>query len=464
MTSGNGPAAGPRRSTAAGTGPPAVAEDRPGRAVETGMPASAKVPPSARPGGPVLSARAALRRYALVTGLTWFPPGLMMSSMVLLMAARGLDLGQVGAASAIFAAVVVVLELPTGGLADVLGRRVVLAASALVSVAALTTLALATSWWMFAAASVLKGVARALSSGPAQAWYVDTLHAAEGPGADLKPGLSRGEATASISLCAATLIGGCLPLLLPGGLVAPMIAAAVAAGVLFAVVLVALPEPPRPRPTLGGVLRDVPPTIGAGLRLAVRDRGLNRLLLVAFAAGVALSSIELLTPGRLAQLTGRLESGSSAYALVIAAGFAASGAGSWAAPRAARLLGGPVRAAVTGGVAAAAALAGLAASVALSGTAGIVAAGAAYVAMFAALGVAEVMRVEMMHRRVGPGRRATLMSVDSLQLQFGGMAAGLGLGALAARSGPAPAWAVAAGLVLPSVLLYLRLPPAADPE
>ncbi|GAB3911167.1 hypothetical protein GCM10027612_88090 [Microbispora bryophytorum subsp. camponoti] len=58
------------------------------------------------------------------------------------------------------------LELPTGGLADVLGRRPVLAASAAVSVVALVVMALAHSVWPFLVASVLKGVARALSSGP----------------------------------------------------------------------------------------------------------------------------------------------------------------------------------------------------------------------------------------------------------------------------------------------------------
>lgn len=37
---------------------------------------------------------------------------------------------------------------------------------------------------------MLKGVARALSSGPATSWYVDTLHAVEGRDADLRPGLA----------------------------------------------------------------------------------------------------------------------------------------------------------------------------------------------------------------------------------------------------------------------------------
>ncbi|WP_248958031.1 MFS transporter [Sphaerisporangium perillae] len=415
----------------------------------------------ASPGGfPGLSPRAALRRYALVSFLTWFPPGLMMASMVLLMTSRGLDLAEVGVVTAVYAVVVVILELPTGGLADVAGRRTVLAASALVSVVALSLLAVAGSFWVFVLVSVLKGIARALSSGPAQAWYVDTLHAVEGPEADLKPGLARGEAMGSGALCLATLAGGFMPLVVPGGLAAPMIAAAVAAAVLFAVVLVAMPEPPRPRPSIRSVLRDVPVTVGSGLQLGLRHLGLRRLLFVAFTIGMGLSAIEMLTPGRLASLTGTAESGSSVYAVVAAAGFGASGLGSWMAPRVARLLRGPIAAAVAGTMVGAVAFASLAASVVLFGPLGVVAACAAYVVMFAAVSVAEIMRVEMMHRRVGSSRRATLMSVDSLQLQLGGVASALGLGLLASRAGTAAAWWVAAGVLLLSAVLYVRLPPA----
>jgi MFS family permease len=114
--------------------------------------------------------------------------------MVLLMSGRGLSLAQVGAVTAVHSVVVVALELPTGGLADVIGRRVVLAASALLSAAGLVLMATATTFWMFTGWAVLQGMARALSSGPAQAWYVDTLHRAAGPDADLRHGLSRGEA------------------------------------------------------------------------------------------------------------------------------------------------------------------------------------------------------------------------------------------------------------------------------
>ncbi|MFC5832893.1 MFS transporter, partial [Nonomuraea insulae] len=283
-----------------------------------------------------MSARSALRRYMLVNFLTWLPPGLMMASMVLLMTDRGLSLAQIGLSVTVFSIVTVSLELPTGGLADVVGRRMVLAASAVFTVAGLALMSVSTTFWMFVLSGVLKGVARALSSGPATSWYVDTLHGIEGHEADLKPGLARGGAMESVALCAGVLVGGGLPLLVPPSLMLPLAAppllGAVAAVVLLVVVVFALPEPAHERRSLASVLREVPATVTGGVRLAVGGAMLRRLMVAAAASGVVLMTIELLTPGRLAELAGTAERGSLVYAVVAALGFAGSATGSALAP------------------------------------------------------------------------------------------------------------------------------------
>ncbi|MCG5214301.1 MFS transporter [Streptosporangium sp. KLBMP 9127] len=413
-------------------------------------------------GSHVLTARSAGRRYALISFLNWLPSGLMMAPMVLLMAERGIGIAEIGVITAVYSAVCIALELPTGGLADVLSRRVVLAASAAFGLVGLAVMAFSVAPWQFLVASVLKGVSRALSSGPAQAWYVDTLHAVAGPDADLKPGLARGGAAGSISLCVSMLAGGFVPLVVPEGpitpLAVPVLAGAAASGLLLVAALVAMPEPARPRTTLGAVLRDVPVTIRAGLRLGLRDRGLSRLLLVALTVGVVLGAIELLTPGRLAELTGRPETGGTAYAVVAALGFGAHALGSSLVPALARLAGSSVRAAIAATVVTALAAGALAASTALDGPPGVVAAAVAYVALFAALSVLTLLRTEMMHHRVPSAQRATLMSVDSLQLQFGGMVASVAGGLLAAGAGTGLVWGIAAVILLAGALLFVRLP------
>ncbi|MEV6038559.1 MFS transporter [Nonomuraea sp. NPDC052116] len=404
-----------------------------------------------------MTARSALRRYMLVSFLTWLPLGLMAATMVLLMTARGLGLAEVGLSVTVFSVVTATLELPTGGLADVLGRRVVLAVSAAFTVAALVLLAVSTTFWMFLISGVLKGVARALSSGPATSWYVDTLHGIEGRDADLKPGLARGGAMESVALCVGVLAGGGLPLLVPAQVIfplaAPPLVGATAAAVLLVVVVFAMPEPAHARRSLAGVLREVPATVGAGLRLAAGAPVLRRMTAAAAASGVVLISIELLTPGRLAELAGTAERGSLAYAVVSALGFASSAAGSALAPRVARLAGGSA-----GTVLAALSVGALAATAGLRGPAGLVSAGLAYMTLFVGLSVAGLLCLEMTHNAVSAAERTTVTSTSSLSLQAGGVVANLTLGALAGQAGVAVAWIGAALVVLASALLFVRMP------
>ncbi|MGW4402820.1 MFS transporter [Nonomuraea sp. NPDC004702] len=409
-----------------------------------------------------MTARSALRRYMLVSFLTWLPLGLMAAVMVLLMTDRGLSLTQIGLAVTVFSVVTVSLELPTGGLADVIGRRMVLAASAVFTAAALALMSVSTTFGMFLVTCVIKGVARALSSGPATSWYVDTLHELEGEDADLKPGLARGGALESVAMCAGVLVGGAVPLLVPPGTITPLavppLLGAVAAVVLLVVVVFALPEPAHARRSLGSVLREVPSTVVGGIRLAAGGAVLRRLMLAAAASGVLLMTIELLTPGRLAELAGTSERGSLAYAVVAALGYAASATGSAIAPRVARLAGGSARGAAMGAVLCALSVGSLAATAGLDGVPGLVTAGLAYLVMFAGLSVTGLLCLEMQHNAVSAAERTTVTSTSSLSLQAGGVLANSTLGVLAAQAGASAAWWVASGVVLASALLFVAMP------
>ena len=76
---------------------------------------------------------------------------------------------------------VLALELPTGGLADSLGRRAVLLLASVVGIVAMGLYLAADSLALFAAVFALQGVFRALDSGPLEAWYVDAALAADPP-------------------------------------------------------------------------------------------------------------------------------------------------------------------------------------------------------------------------------------------------------------------------------------------
>ena len=86
----------------------------------------------------MLTARQAEWRYVVLSGLQWLPVGLVIPVLVLLLRARGIELPVIGALFAVYTIVVIVLELPTGSLADVLGRRRTLVLSRILYIASLS--------------------------------------------------------------------------------------------------------------------------------------------------------------------------------------------------------------------------------------------------------------------------------------------------------------------------------------
>jgi hypothetical protein len=417
-----------------------------------------------------LDPRTARRRYVTVSALFWLPLGLSIAPLILLFTERGMAMVAITGFFAAHSLTAAALELPTGGLSDVLGRRTVLAAAGLLNLTALTLEALGTTAWVLALGMTLKGAGRALSSGPAEAWYVDTVHAHSGPGAELHTGLARGSSATSAALATGTLIGGVLPWLLglrpdlgarlaeaTSELVLPLSvplllgAAVEIAFVLY--VLTALPEPPRPSATLRHVLRGIPVTVVDGLRLGGRDALVRRVLLSAGAAGAALAALELLTPGRAAALTGASESGAVLFASLACAGFVCSGIGSHLAPLTARLTGGSERAVMVGLGAGAGGLLLLGATAVSTGAGSTVLAATGYGLVYLGFGVAGPSENDLLHRRVASAGRATALSVQSLALQLVAALTGLVIGVLPA--GPPP-WLLGGTVLLAGALLWTR--------
>lgn len=417
-----------------------------------------------------LDPRTARRRFASVTFLLWLPAGLCLPTMVLLMGERGMGLSAVAGLFAVHSLTVAALELPTGGLSDAIGRRAVLAFAGVLSVAAMLLLALGTTLWALVLAMVLMGSGRALSSGPAEAWYVDTVQARSGSDAELRTGLARGNTASAAALALGTLCGGGLPWLLDlaplpsawtasiaSGPVLPLsippLVGAVVGLVHTVYVLTALPEPPRAPTTVRGVLRGVPATMLDGLRLGTRNLLVRRVLSSTAAMGTALAAIELLAPGRSAELTGAPESGALLFASLACAGFVCTALGSHAAPAVARLTGSGERAILVALGVSVTGLLLLGVTVLWSGPSALGLAAAGYALVYLGLGSSGPNQNTLLHRNVDSTGRATALSVQSLAQQLAGALAGLVIGAL--PSGPLP-WLLAGAVLLAGALPWAR--------
>ncbi|WP_037672118.1 MFS transporter, partial [Streptomyces afghaniensis] len=410
------------------------------------------------------------RRYVTVCALLWLPAGLGLASMVLLFSDRGMSLAAVAGRLRAHSLTVAALELPTGGLSDVVGRRPVLATSGVLNVVACVLVGLGTTAWVLTAGMVLMGVARALASGTAEAWYVDTVQENSGPDAELRTGLARGGSATSAALAAGILLGGALPWLLGLGpglggrlseatsgavlpLSVPILLAAAVRVVFVCYVLAVLREPPRPPATLRSVLRGVPVTVLDGLRLGGRDTLVRRVLLTAAAVGCALATIELLIPGRTVELTGAPGSGAMVYAALACAGFVCNGVGSHLAPLAARTAGSGERAVLVCLGTGAGGMLLLGVTAATTHPLATALAVVGFCLLYLGIGAASPNQNDLLHRRVAGAGRATALSVQSLALQLVGALTGLVVGAL--RPGPLP-WLLTGAVLLSGALLWLR--------
>ena len=396
------------------------------------------------------TARQAERRYVGLTALRWLPIGISAPVTVLLMTSRGLSPADIGLVLTVYGFVTLVLELPTGGLADALGHRPVLVLSGLLGIASMLLMVVADGLALFAVAWAVQGMSRALDSGPLEAWFVDTVHLAD-PDADVTPGLSRAGAADGLGLSFGAVVGGLLPLLVgddDGAFATPLlIASAMTLVSLVCVVLLVEPLATSHRSGAAAVragVREMPRVVRATAVLVARNRLLRLLWVISFLTGTVLTTMELLGPLQFAALSGGLAQGSAVYGIVMAVSFAAAGVGALLAPRARRLARGSVAWASV-----AFALLGTGAVVGVALAPGVVLAAVAYALFYLFNGGGWPLRQQLVHEQTTSSQRSTTVSAKSLALMLGGMLGSLLVPRLAEAAGyPVGFLAGAAALLL----------------
>ena len=403
-----------------------------------------------------VTAEAAQRTLLLLSATRWFPVGLIIGLVTLLMLERGLSVTQVSIAIATQGIVVLALELPTGGLADALGRRPVLIIAGVIAILAAVVFVLAPSFGVFVLAWALQGVYRALDSGPLEAWFVDAVHAQE-PGAPVERSLARAGTVLGLAIAVGALASGGLvawdPVALSSPLLLPFLVA-LGVSVVHLVLTVVLVRETRPvlpgsrRQQVLGSLRAAPRTVGAGLALLRTAPVLRSVVLVEVFWSVAMIAFETFHQIRLAELVGGEERAGVIIGPVSAV--------SWGLFAAGAALGGLVSRWI--GVAWTALLSRVlngAFVVGMGLAAGPVGLIAAFLVAYTLHGTAGPMHNTLLHRQAGPANRATVLSMNSM---VAGGAASLGLlvlGPLAEYASTATAIVVAGAFSILGAVLYL---------
>jgi MFS family permease len=401
-----------------------------------------------------LDPEAVRRRFLLLIALRWLPVGLVIPIFVLVPLSRGLSLTEIGIVFAAQGLVVFVLELPTGGLSDALGRRPVLLMASTVAIISMGLFTVADSAPLFIAAMVLQGIYRALDSGPLEAWFVDATLAAD-PGAEIEHGLSRGSAALSVAIALGSLASGGLVALRPVQGLDPLLLPLLVALGLHVVHLVAVAllmhevRPARDRRAVAASVRSVPTVIGEGLRLLRSSRVLLGIVLVEAFWGFSMVTFENLFPIRLSEVVGGTETAAAIMGPVGSAAWFASAAGAAGIVVVSRRIGVARSAAllriVQGGTIVAMGM--------LAGPVGVV---AAYLGCYVAHGASNPMHTTLLHRQVEGSHRTTVLSMNSMIAQPAGSVGGITLAALA--DGTSVSTAIVIGGIICAVAAPLYVP------
>ncbi|MGK5445683.1 MFS transporter [Micromonospora sp. URMC 105] len=400
-----------------------------------------------------LSVRQIRFRYLSLYGLRWLPTGLMIPVMILLMQERGLSLSEIGLVSTAQALVVLALELPTGGLADALGRKPVLAIAWTVSLLSLGLFAVADSVALFFLVWALQGVFRALDSGPLESWYVDASLAAD-PKAEYEPGLGYAGTVAGVAIAVGALLSSALVALGPLGPVSALTLPVLVAIALQAVGLIALltllveTRPARGAGALRASVVEAPRMVGQALGLLRRSRVLLALVAVELFWGFGMVTFESLLPVRLGEVAGGAEQAATLLGPANSAAWLASAAGAALTPLLLRRLGAAPSAALMLLVQAGTVIGmGL-----LAGPVGVL---VAYLTCYTVHGAANPLHAGLLHRQVEGPYRTSVLSLNSMMGQPGFALGAVLLTAIADTSSVTTAMLVGAAVLAMAAPLYL---------
>lgn len=405
------------------------------------------------------ASRRVLAGYFTLAGLYTLAAALIWGVNTLFLLGAGLSFFEVFVANAAFSAGMVLFEIPTGVVADTLGRRVSFLLSVLVlAVTTLLYVGLAEAGAgvvPFALVSVGMGLGYTFYSGAMEAWLVDALGSTGYTGL-LDRVFARGQQVTGAAMLAGTVGGGLLghiDLSLPYVVRAALLLAVF--GIAYAVMHDLGFEPRRfTRCSLPG---EIARNARVGVELGWRQPELRLLVL---ASAVQMGFFTWAFYAAQPYLLTLLERDAVWVAGLVAAGIALSTiAGNQLVTIASRRCG--RRTTLLLGAATVQAVAAVVVGLADSFWVAV----AALLVLTASIGVTSPVRSAYLHQVVPTEQRATVVSFDSLVANGGGIGAQLGLGALGESRSVGAAFVVgglATGAAVPLLVRLRRLAGAPD--
>jgi len=210
----------------------------------------------------------------------------------------GLSNFEAFAANAFFTAGMVLFEIPTGVVADTIGRRVSYLAGTLTLM--VTTLLYVLLWqvegpfWAWALVSVLLGLGFTFFSGAVEAWLVDALDATGFDGS-LETVFGRGQIVTGVGMLTGSVTGGYVAQLTSLGV--PFVMRAAVLVMMFAFAFTAMRDVGFSRKKNTGTVREMKLIVNSSIDYGLRVPSVRWLMLASpFTAGVSIYAFYALQP------------------------------------------------------------------------------------------------------------------------------------------------------------------------
>jgi len=250
-----------------------------------------------------------LRTYVTLTLLSTFASSFIWGINTLFLLDAGLSITQAFAANAFFTVGQVIFEVPTGVVADTLGRRV----SYLLGSATLfaSTIFYLLMWqmhgpfWGWALSSVLLGLGFTFFSGATEAWLVDGLNATKYKGT-LESAFAKGQIAGGTAMLSGTVAGGVIAQMTNLGV--PYVLRAVMLALTLVVAFILMRDVGFTPRRSASVVKEMRSVLKASFDHGFRNPPVRWMMLAApFSAGVGFYAFYAMQP-YLLELYGRRES------------------------------------------------------------------------------------------------------------------------------------------------------------
>jgi MFS transporter, DHA1 family, quinolone resistance protein len=397
----------------------------------------------------------------------WFAMGLIIPIMTLFLLEKGLTLFQIGISFAVYSAATVLLELPTGGLADSIGRKKVYLFSLFLQLLGGIAIILVDSYAGILFCMVLHGASRSLSSGTMDAHFIDEFYKID-PDINLQKEMAKIGIFVPLALGIGSLLGGFLPMTLGKVTETSFLHSIYSANyICYAAVLILqfistslLVKEERKmgeyeESTIAAGFKKVPEVLRTSIQYGLKHPVILLLLLTGFAWGFSISGLEQLWQPQVKSIISD-STESWIFGVLTFGYFAAASLGNVLATPLCKLFNDnyPIVLFLSR------LIMGILYFV-LAIQSGVLLFSLFYITLFMFNGVQGSPESSIFNKEVPSDKRSTLISFSSLFMQAGGIFGSVLLGFLAQTFSIQIAWIVASIVIAASALLYLGIPIAA---